>query len=177
VLLGEVEMGRIKVLTSVVKWSEGLSNRVPIIIRRYIDLIKFADYMAVSFITFCHILLVLFCIVVYMVVCFVCFCLILYKYLTGIIVTCDPFSVFCLIMLFCVLFVCKCVPYYCRRVSSQLQLTNMSYHLMNKLFSPRKSLRCIKAKHNQCFPSSFWEKNSRQTVWWTISKHRDETVV
>jgi hypothetical protein len=75
VYLGEVEMGRSKVSTSVVKRTEDLSNRVPIIIR-YIDQMKFADYMAVSFITFFYILLVLFCIIVYMVVCFVCFCLI-----------------------------------------------------------------------------------------------------
>jgi hypothetical protein len=32
-----------------------------------------------------------------------------------------------LIVLFCVLFVCKCVLYYCHRVSTQLQL-NISYH-------------------------------------------------
>ena len=33
-----------------------------------------------------------------------------------------PFCVFCFIVLFCVLFVCKCVLYYCHRVSTQLQL-------------------------------------------------------
>jgi hypothetical protein len=31
-------------------------------------------------------------------------------------------------MLFYVLFVCKCVLYYCHRVAIQLQLTNISYH-------------------------------------------------
>jgi hypothetical protein len=122
-------MGRSEVSTSVVKWSEGFSNRVSIIITRYTDHMKFYCFF--------HILLVPFCIIVYMVVCFVCFCLVLYVIYTY-------FCVYVLLLLYmfhsrycvslCCSVYCLCVNVdwtgldYCHRVSTELQLTNTLYH-------------------------------------------------
>jgi hypothetical protein len=53
-----------------------------------------------------------------------CLCILIVMYV--------PFCVFCFVVLFCVLFVCKCVLYYRHRLSTQLQLTNISYHIIPK---------------------------------------------
>ena len=129
-------MGISEVSTSVVKCSEDLSNRMSIIIRRYVDQMKFVAGMAVSFITFfsyssgsvlyhciygCMFCMLLFNSVNYVFL-LLCLCILIVVYV--------PFWVFCVIVLFCVLFVCKCVLYYRHRVSTQLQLTNISHHII-----------------------------------------------
>ena len=53
-----------------------------------------------------------------------CLCILIVMYVM--------FCIFCFIVLFCVLFMCKCVPYYCHRVSTQMQLSNISYRIIYK---------------------------------------------
>ena len=40
--------------------------------------------------------------------------------------------VICVVLLLFVLFLCKCVLYYCHRVTIQLQLKNISYHILKQ---------------------------------------------
>jgi hypothetical protein len=91
------------------------------------------------FITFCHILLVyfhsiygcMFCMLLFNCVNYVflllCLCILIVMYVT--------FCVFCCTVLFCVLSVCKCVLYYCHRVSTQLRLS-ISYQYYPHTHTP-----------------------------------------
>jgi hypothetical protein len=72
-----------KVLTSVVKWSKVLSNRVSNFIRSYVDYMIFVARMAVRFIIFFIFFLFYFTtLYIRTVVCSVCCCLILYSMYT-----------------------------------------------------------------------------------------------
>ena len=128
---------------SVVKCSEGLSNRVSNIIRRYIDHMKFAAYMVFSFITFFHVLLLpffnhciygcMFCMLLFdfvtYVFLFLCLCIFIVMFMYSYCYVC---SVLYILYSMCCSMYCFCVHLYCttcQRVSSQPQLTNISHRI------------------------------------------------
>jgi len=136
-----------------VKWNEGLSNRVSIIIKRSYEV----RYLYGCFVY--HILSYSFGPILYLCIYGCKFCMRLFNFVNYVflllcyvslllclcilVVTYVPFRVFCFIMLlFCVLFVCKCVLYYCHRVSTEPPLTNMSYlsDTRNLKFSPSRNI-------------------------------------
>ena len=79
--------------------------------RRYIYIFI---YIYSSYFLVCMFFMLLFNFVNYVIL-LLCLCTVIVKYV--------PFCAFCFIVSFCVLFVCKCVLYYCHRVSTQWQLT------------------------------------------------------
>jgi len=70
-------MGRSEVSTSVVKWSEGLSNRMSIIIRRYIDHMRFA---AIWLFCLSH-FIIFFGSILYHCICGCMFCMLLFDFI------------------------------------------------------------------------------------------------
>jgi hypothetical protein len=86
-------------------------------------------------------------------ICSYCYVIYFYYYVTCsfvsliiLIVMYVLFCVFCHIVLFCVLCMCKCVPYYCHRVSTQLQLNIQCFRkvAVHLVYS---TLQCIVIAH------------------------------
>ena len=75
-----------------------------------------------------------------------------------------------LIVLFCVLFVCKCVLYYCHRLSTQLHLTYISISIYIQaikyvFFSVRACMEPTHCKNLLAAPPS---SSARQSLWTEI---------
>jgi hypothetical protein len=95
----------------------------------------------------CVFLLLYLCIFIFIFVYFYCYiCVFLLIYLCiGIVIFVYSYCFVCLFLgilfhclvlcVVCVLFLCICVLYYCHRLSTQLQLTNISYHFLHNTYS------------------------------------------
>jgi hypothetical protein len=132
-----------------VNCSECVSNRVSNIIIRCIDHMKFAAYKAFSFITF----FIFFCYILYHCIDGCMFCMLLFNCVNYVfLLLCLCFLIvmyvisraFCFIVLFCVLFVCKCVLYYCHRLSTQLRLTKYIIMSYQETFSEMAEGHCCR---------------------------------
>jgi len=103
-----------------VKRSEGVSNRVSNIIRRYIDHMKFAAYMVCPFIIFFHIpmvpLFIIVCVCVYIYIyiyIYGCmFCMLLLNFVNYVILLLCMFRSVYSVSLYCSVY-CLCVNVYC----------------------------------------------------------------
>jgi len=68
-----------------------------------------------------------------------------------------------LIVVFCVLFVCKCVLYYGHRVSTQLQLTNISIYLSLSLVGRLQVKSALDIRHTNLNSNGCGANIYRQT--------------
>jgi hypothetical protein len=76
-----------------------------------------------------------------------------------------------LFVLFCVLFVCKRVLYYCHRVSTQLQLTNVSYHIVSYYWKQLNSVSTASCVYDMVYDIRYdmiWYMIWYDMIWYTI---------